>query len=181
MFEATTAVDLTPSWQKCSAQDQAKLMSKLLDETLSRETAKRIKIKTKKPWENAYNAALVTEGCSYVQGFLVFAGEPYLPIEHSWLELDNSLVDPTFPYLSKKAEEIYYFPAQRLSVKKLKALIEEAKEDYPEDEPLPVYGDMPYEYYGNKMLGGVEYLVAYKEAEAKCKELNKPRINNGNR
>lgn len=166
--------------QKCAAQDQAKVMSKPLDETLSRETAKRIKSKAKKSWENAYNAALVTSGCLYVQGFLAFAGSPYQPIEHCWLELENCLVDPTFSHLNKNSEEIYYFPAQRLSVKKLKKLIEEAKEDYPEDEPLPVYGATPYEYYGDKMLGGAEYLAAYQEAEAKCKELNKPRINNGN-
>ncbi len=165
--------------QKCAAQDQATVMSKPLDENLSRETAKRIKSKAKKLWENAYNAALVTENCLYVQGFLAFAGSPYQPIEHCWLELENCLIDPTFPHLNKNVEEIYYFPAQSLSVKKLKKLIEEAKEDYPEDEPLPVYGATPYEYYGDKMLGGAEYLAAYKEAEAKCKELNKPRINNG--
>lgn len=154
-------------------------MTKPLDATLSIEIAKRIKSKAKNPFDNAYNAALLTEGCFYVQGFLAVAGGPYQPIEHSWIELDNSLVDPTFPHLNKKAEDIFYFPVQRLSVKELKAAVEEAKEDYPEDEPLPVYGAMPYEYYGDKMLGGADYLVAYKEAERQCRELNKPKIKEG--
>jgi hypothetical protein len=152
-------------------------MSKPLDATLSTEIAKRIKSKAKNSCDNAYNAALLTEGAIYVQGFLVFAGEPYKPIEHCWIEIENSLVDPTLPHLSKNSEELYYFPAQRLSVEELKAAVEEAKEDYPEDEPLPIYGDAPYEYYGDIMLGGAEYQAAYKEALAKSKELNKPKLN----
>jgi hypothetical protein len=66
---------------------------------------------------------------------------------------------------------MWYFAAQSLSMKKLKAVIEESKEDYPEDDPLPIYGDAPYDYYGDVMLGGKEYLEAYKAAEAKCKEI----------
>jgi hypothetical protein len=152
-------------------------MSKPLDATLSTEIAKRIKSKAKNSFDNAYNAALVTEGATYVQGFLVFAGDPYKPIEHSWIELENCLVDPTLPHLNKNAEEVYYFPAHRLSVEELKAAVEEAKEDYPEDPPLPIYGAAPYEYYGDIMLGGAEYQAAYKEALAKSKELNKPKLN----
>lgn len=57
-------------------------------------------------------------------------------------------------------------------MKQLKDAIEEAKEDYPEDNPLPIYGSAPYEYYGDVMLGGKEYLEAYQAAEAKCRELN---------
>ena len=150
-------------------------MSKPLDATLSVEIAKRIKSKAKNCFENAYNAALLTEGCLYVQGFLAVAGGPYQPIEHSWIELDNSLVDPTFPYLNKPAEDIFYFPVQRLSVSELKAAVEEAKEDYPEDDPLPIYGDQPYEYYGDVMLGGKDYQIAYDRALAKCRELNQPK------
>jgi hypothetical protein len=56
-------------------------------------------------------------------------------------------------------------------VKQLKAAVEEAIEDYPEDPPLPVYGAAPYEYYGDKMLGGRDYQAAYEEALAKCREL----------
>lgn len=151
-------------------------MSKPLDATLSIEIAKSIKSKAQKSFENAYNAALLTEGAMYVQGFLAFTGEPYTPIEHSWIELDNCIVDPTLPHLKKNAEELYYFPAQRLSVEQLKAIVEEAKEDYPEDDPLPVYGAVPYDYYGDRMLGGKEYTAAHKEAEAKSRELNKPKI-----
>lgn len=151
-------------------------MTKPLDVTLSTEIAKRIKSNAKNSFENAHNAALVIEGAIYVQGFLVFPGEPFQPIEHSWLEFDNCIADPTWPHLHKKAEEIYYFPAQRLSVGQLKATVEEAKEDYPEDAPLPIYGSQPYEYYGNVMLGGKEYSEAYEEALAKCRELNKPII-----
>jgi hypothetical protein len=115
---------------------------------------------------------LATQGAVYVQGFLAFAGKPYKPIEHGWIELENSIVDPTLPYLNKNAQEIWYFPAQTLTVKELKAIIEESKEDYPEDDPLPIYGDPPYEYYGNVMLGDKSYQEAYQAAEAKCRELN---------
>ncbi|ARV59121.1 hypothetical protein BZZ01_11150 [Nostocales cyanobacterium HT-58-2] len=147
-------------------------MNKPLDEALSVEIAQRIKSKAKTPFDNAYKAALATEGAIYVQGFLAFAGKPYKPIEHGWIELENSIVDPTLPHLNKNAQEVWYFTAQRLTVKKLKAILEESKEDYPEDDPLPIYGDPPYEYYGDVMLGGKDYLEAYKEAEAKSRELN---------
>lgn len=148
-------------------------MSKVLDATLSIEIAKRIKSKAKDSFNNAYQAALLTPEAMYVQGFLVFDGKPYFPIEHSWIELPESLVDPTLPHLNKKPEQLYYFPAQRLSVKQLKAAVEEAKEDYPEDDPLPVYGEMPYEYYGDVMLGGADYKAAYEAALAKGRELKK--------
>ncbi|KAB8320593.1 MULTISPECIES: hypothetical protein [Nostocales] len=147
-------------------------MNKPLDEALSVEVAQRVKSKPKTQFQNAYRAALATQGAIYVQGFLAFAGKPYKPIEHGWIELENSIVDPTLPYLNKNAQEIWYFPAQRLTVKELKAIIEESKEDYPEDDPLPIYGDPPYEYYGNVMLGDKSYLEAYQAAEAKCRELN---------
>ncbi|MBE9000289.1 MULTISPECIES: hypothetical protein [unclassified Nostoc] len=152
-------------------------MNKLLDETLSIETAERINSRASTPFDNAYKAALSTEGARYVQGFLTFVGKPYRPIEHSWIELGDALevriIDPTLPHLNKNPQELWYFAAQRLTVKKLKAIIEESKEDYPEDEPLPIYGDPPYEYYGDVMLGGQDYLAAYQAAEAKCKEINK--------
>jgi hypothetical protein len=156
------------------------MMNKLLDETLSIKIAERINSTASTPFDNAYKAALSTEGAKYIQGFLAFPGKPYRPIEHSWIELDdisgnNSLVriiDPTLPHLNKNPEELWYFAAQRLTVKKLKAIIEESKEDYPEDDPLPIYGDPPYEYYGDVMLGGQDYLVAYQAAEAKCREIN---------
>ncbi|NWF62299.1 MAG: hypothetical protein HXY43_24375 [Fischerella sp.] len=148
-------------------------MNKLLDEALSIDIAARIKSKAKKPFDNAYKAALATEGAIYVQGFLATTGKPYQPIEHGWIELGDRIVDPTLPHLQKNIEEIWYFAAQRLTVKKLKAIIEESQEDYPEDDPLPVYGDAPYEYYGDVMLGGKDYLDAYQAAEAKCMQLNK--------
>jgi hypothetical protein len=151
-------------------------MNNLLDKALSLEVAEKIKSKAKKPFDNAYKAALATEGAKYVQGFLVFPGKPYEPIEHAWVELEDKIIDPTLQHLNKKAEELCYFPAHKLTAKKLKAIIEESKEDYPEDEPLPIYGDAPYEYYGEVMLGGKNYQAAFKLAEAKCQELNKPII-----
>jgi hypothetical protein len=147
-------------------------MSKLLDENLSNQIAQSIKSKAKNPFKNAYKAVLATAGAKYVQGFLVFPGKPYKPIEHSWLELDDVIIDPTLPHLNKNPQDLYYFPAQILSVKKLQAIIEESKEDYPEDDPLPIYGEAPYEYYGDVMLGGQEYLQAYHLADAKCQEIN---------
>jgi hypothetical protein len=155
-------------------------MDKPLDVERSLEIARTIKSKAKSIFENAYKAALVTEGATYVQGFVVFEGSPFKPIEHSWLELDDRLIDPNFQHLNRKADELFYFPAQRLTVKQLKKAIEEAEEDYPEDDALPVYGKMPYEYYGDLMLGGKDYLNAYQAAEAKCKELNKPKARDAN-
>jgi hypothetical protein len=155
-------------------------MIKPLDATLSIDIAQRINSKATAPFDNAYKAALLTEGSMYVQGFLVKAGGPYKPIEHSWIELDERIVDPTLPHLNKNAQELYYFPAQRLTVKQLVAAVEEAREDYPEDDPLPVYGAAPYEYYGDLLLGGADYSAAYREAEAKCRELNKPKIQKTN-
>ncbi|NJO81227.1 MAG: hypothetical protein HC827_23835 [Cyanobacteria bacterium RM1_2_2] len=151
-------------------------MSLSLDEALSRQVAEQVKSKARQPFENAYKAALVTEGALYVQGFLIYASKPYRLVEHGWLEVGNRIVDPNLPHLNKKAEELSYFSAQRITVKKLKAAIEEAKEDYPEDDPLPIYGSSPYEYYGDVMLGGKEYLEAYKAAEAKLLELNQQMV-----
>jgi hypothetical protein len=148
--------------------------NKPLNVELSLAIAKSINSKAKSCFDNAYRAALVTEGATYVQGFLAFAGSPYKPIEHSWLELDDGIVDPTLPHLPQPAPDLHYFPAHRLTVKQLKAAIEVAQEDYPEDDALPVYGDTPYAYYGDLMLGGNEYLEAHQAAVAKCRVLNKP-------
>jgi len=142
-------------------------MEKPLDEARSRELADQVKSKPKSPFDNAHRGALILKNVTYVQGFLVITGKRSAPLEHAWLELDDCLVDPTFPLLRQSAQNLVYFPAQRLSVKQLKAAIEEAKEDYPEDPPLPIYGSMPYEYYGNVMLGGKEYQAAYQAAQAK--------------
>ncbi|AFY88527.1 MULTISPECIES: hypothetical protein [Chroococcidiopsis] len=146
-------------------------MSKILDVTLSMEVAKRIKSKATKCFDNAYKAALLIEESVYVQGFLVFASAPCEMVEYGWLELGDRIIDPTFPHLDRHIETLYYFPAQRLTVPQLKATIEESKEDYPEDDPLPVYGEAPYEYYGDVMLGGADYAAAFKDAEAKCREI----------
>ena len=146
-------------------------MSKPLEENLSREIAQQIKSKAKNSFDNAYQAVLLHNNAMYVQGFLAFAGKPYIPIEHGWIELGDRIVDPTLPHLNKDAQEFFYFPAQRLSAAQMKAAVEEAKEDYPEDEPLPIYGPAPYEYYGDVMLGGADYAAAFQQAEAKCKEL----------
>lgn len=149
-------------------------MSPLLNESRSLEIATQTKSKAKSAFENSHKAVLAIEGGVYVQGFLTIAGKPYRLIEHAWVEVDDEIIDPTLPYLKKTMQELNYFPAQRLTVKQLQAAIEEAKEDYPEDDPLPIYGSTPYEYYGDVMLGGKEYLEAYQLAEAKCKELNRP-------
>jgi hypothetical protein len=154
-------------------------MDKPLDAEQSIEIANRIKSKAKASFNNAAKAVSLVEGAQYVQGFLVFAGAPHKPVEHSWLELSDRIVDPSFPHLNRQPEQLHYFPAQHLSARKLKAAIEEAKEDYPEDDPLPIYGAMPYEYYGDVMLGGKEYLKAFQSAQAKCTELNPPKKNNG--
>ncbi len=150
---------------------------KTLDEALSLEISDRIKSKAKTPFDNAHRAALAIKG-TYVQGFLVMKGKPYKPVEHGWVEIDDVIVDPTLPHLKKNAQELWYFPAHSLTVKQLKAIMEESQEDYPEDDPLPIYGDAPYEYYGNVMLGGKDYLAAYQAAEIKCKEINQKHVEN---
>lgn len=148
-------------------------MNKPLDVEQSIELATRLKSKAKAPFDNAYRAALATTGSMYTQGFLVVVGQPHKPLEHSWIELGDRMLDPTLPHLNRSAEALHYFPAHQLTVKQLKAAIEEAKEDYPEDDPLPIYGASPYEYYGDLMLGGKDYLAAYNAAAAKCQELNR--------
>lgn len=145
-------------------------MTLVLDAAQSIELADRINSKAKSPFDNAHRAALKTSGAIYVQGFLATKGLRQ-PIEHAWIELDDRILDPSLPYLNRSAEQLVYFPAQRLSVKELKRAIEEAEEDYPEDDPLPIYGAPPYEYYGDKMLGGTDYQAAFTAAEAKCQEL----------
>lgn len=153
-------------------------MDKPLDAEQSIELAKRIKSKSKASFQNASKAVSLIEGALYAQGFVVTVGAPYKPIEHSWLELSDRIVDPSFPHLNRKAEQLHYYPAQKLTAKQLKAAIEEAEEDYPEDDPLPIYGSSPYEYYGDVMLGGKEYLDAYEAANTKNKELNSPKHRN---
>lgn len=142
-----------------------------LNETRSVEVAQEIQSKASKSFDNAYRAALALKGATYVQGFVAIAYGPSQPIEHAWVEMDESIIDPTLPHFNRAAGDIYYFPAQHLSLKKLKAIVEESEEDYPEDDPLPIYGAPPYEYYGEVMLGGKDYLDAFQAAEAKCKEL----------
>ncbi len=146
-------------------------MSKSLDINLSTEIAAQIASKANKCFDNAYQAALLDNSYLYVQGFLVVGIEPYAIMEYGWIELEDQIIDPTFVSLNLDAQYLYYFPAQTLKVKQLKAIIDESKEDYPEDDPLPIYGATPYEYYGEIMLGGKEYLAAYQAAEAKIREL----------
>lgn len=142
-----------------------------LDQALSLETAQRIKSKAHASFENAYRAALATAEAIYVQGFLVMAGKRAKLVEHSWLELGDRIIDPSLPHLNRQPEDLSYFAAQRLSLKQLKAAVEEAREDYPEDDPLPIYGAGPYEYYGEVMLGGKDYQEAYAAAVAKRDQL----------
>ena len=153
-------------------------MDKPVDAEQSNELAARVKSKTKSSFQNASTAISLVEGAMYVQGFVATVGAPYKPIEHSWLELSDRIVDPSFPQLNRKPEQLHYYPAQKLTAKQLKAAIEEAEEDYPEDDPLPIYGSSPYEYYGDVMLGGKEYKEAYEAANAKNKELNSPKQRN---
>jgi hypothetical protein len=146
-------------------------MDKELDIERSQALSQTIGATAKQPWQNAYRAALSLPEAEYVQGFLVVPGAPFKPLEHAWLELECSRIDPSLPQPPSPSQR-FYFPAQRLSLTQLKAAITEAREDYPEDDPLPIYGSMPYEYYGDAMLGGEEYTNAYQSAKAKCRELN---------
>ena len=152
-------------------------MSRSLDINLSTEIAAQLGSKANKCFDNAYQAALLDDRYLYVQGFLVLGVEPFSVMEYGWIELEDQIIDPTFVSLNLDAQYLYYFPAQTLKVKQLKAIIDESKEDYPEDDPLPIYGATPYEYYGEIMLGGKEYLAAYQAAEAKIRELA-PQDNN---
>ena len=156
-------------------------MSKPLDQVRSLELAKQVKSKSKAPFDNAHRGALAIKEATYVQGFVVIVGKRCTPMEHAWLELEDRIIDPSLPFLKGAVETFHYFPAQRLTVKQLKAAIEEAKEDYPEDPPLPIYGAMPYEYYGDVMLGGKEYQQAFAAAEALCETTHsaKPTPRNG--
>ncbi len=151
-------------------------MNQSLDEALSLEMAQRIKSKAHAPFDNAYRAALVTEGATYVQGFLVLGGKRSKLVEHGWLELGDRILDPNLPHLHRQAADLDYFAAQRLSPQQLQAAVEEAREDYPEDDPLPIYGAGPYEYYGDLMLGGKDYLEAYEAAMVKCRQESQSKV-----
>jgi hypothetical protein len=139
----------------------------MLDQPASLELAQQIGSRAKRSFDNAYRAVLAIEGAIYVQGFLVTSTTSE-PIEHGWIELEGRILDPSLPHLPEPVAQLQYFPAHRLSRKQIAAAIEEAKEDYPEDEPLPVYGAAPYAYYGDVMLGGQDYLDAYTAAKAHC-------------
>jgi hypothetical protein len=143
----------------------------ILDAASSLELAQRLQSKANSSFDNAYRAALATEGATYVQGFLVMVGRAE-PIEHAWIELNGHILDPSLPHLHRQPEQLSYFPAQRLSVAQLTAAVEEAKEDYPEDPPLPVYGTAPYAYYGDVMLGGQDYLDAFEAAQTHSQPAN---------
>jgi hypothetical protein len=147
-------------------------MDKELDIERSQALGQTMGAPAKQPWQKAYRAALSLPEAEYVQGFLVVPGAPFRPLEHAWLELENSRIDPNLSHQYPSPSQRFYFPAQRLSLTQLKAAITAAQEDYPEDDPLPIYGSMPYEYYGDVMLGGQEYASAYQSAKAKCRELN---------
>jgi hypothetical protein len=145
---------------------------KTLDEAQSRAIAKAAKRKAKTPYDRAYAAITAVPDAVYVQGFVVFPGAPFAPVEHAWLEVGEAIVDPSFPSLNQPAANLHYFPAQELTLAQLNRAIEVAKEDYPEDDPLPIYGTEPYDYYGDVMLGGTAYTTAFAAAKAKSRELN---------
>jgi hypothetical protein len=147
-------------------------MDKPLNTEQSIALSKAANCRSKAPFDNAYSAVALQAEAEYVQGFLVCVGGALQPIEHAWLETATEIIDPNFPFLKQRADAVFYFPAQRLTYSALQAAIEEAKEDYPEDDPLPIYGTNPYDYYGDVMLGGVEYTAAFNAAKAKAKELN---------
>ncbi|MGB3612483.1 MAG: hypothetical protein WBA10_01725 [Elainellaceae cyanobacterium] len=141
-------------------------MIKPIDETLSIQVANTIGSKANQPFENAYRSLLHIDNGVYVQGFLVIAGNLFNPQEHAWIETDSAVVDPSLPHLGQPASALHYFPAQALNSSELAAALETAHEDYPEDDPLPVYGDGPYAYYGDVMLGGKSYEQAHQQAQA---------------
>ncbi|MEO0406040.1 MAG: hypothetical protein AAF289_01690 [Cyanobacteria bacterium P01_A01_bin.135] len=139
---------------------------KPLDEDRSRLLAAEIDSKPHQPFANAHRGLLhLQEPGDYVQGFVVIAGSPFNPHEHAWLETEGAIVDPSAVHLQQPASALHYFPAQRLSKVALQQAIETAREDYPEDDPLPIYGDAPYAYYGDLMLGGKDYQQAHRQAE----------------
>jgi hypothetical protein len=150
-------------------------MPPTLNEALSLTMSQQIKSKAGAPFDNAHRAVLTLTGATYVQGFVVVNNGQDEPIEHAWIELGEDIIDPTLPHIHKTRQDIYYFPAQSLDIKTLKAAIQEAQEDYPDDPPLPIYGAPPYEYYGDVMLGGKDYVNAYQAAALKSKELKAAR------
>jgi hypothetical protein len=150
-------------------------MDKLLDVQQSLKLANGLPGKPKSSFQLAAQAMTKVADAQYVQGFLVCAGGAYQPIEHCWLETTDRRIDPWFSRLNCKPEQLYYFPAQQLTAQALQAAISEAEEDYPEDDPLPIYGAMPYEYYGDLMIGGQAYLQAHQAATAQCRQLNAPK------
>jgi len=140
-------------------------VAKLVDEALSVQVATTTGSKANQPFDNAYRALLHVDQGIYVQGFLVVAGNLFNPQEHAWIETESAVVDPSLPHLGQPSTALHYFPAQALTPVALAAALEIAREDYPEDDPLPVYGDAPYAYYGDVMLGGQAYQQAHRQAQ----------------
>jgi hypothetical protein len=155
------------------------MTSKPLDPVRSKQIAQQIKANPKLNFENSYKAALQLEDSLYVQGFMITIGKSNKskeqfkvqikeqPKEYSWLELDDCLIDLNLP--NGNIDNRFYFAAQKLSLNQLKIAIAAAKEDYPDDSPLPIYGKEPYQYYGDQLLGGEEYQAAYQAAVAALK------------
>ncbi len=148
-------------------------MDKTLDVAQSQAIAQQVK--GKDPFNLAHQATLLLPGGDYVQGFLSVRGDAQ-PREHAWVELEEAIVDPTLPRLNQPPENLVYIAAHRLDLESLTAAIEEAKEDYPEDDPLPIYGGAPesYDYYGDVMLGDKAYSTAFEAAKVACRKFNAP-------
>jgi hypothetical protein len=148
-------------------------MDKAIDAAQSNAIAQQVKARD--PFNLTYQAALLLPEADYVQGFLAVRGEMQ-PREHAWLELGESIVDPSLPKLRQPPESLAYIPAHRLDLEALQGAIEEAKEDYPEDDPLPIYGGAPesYDYYGDVMLGDRAYSEAFEAAKQVCRKFNAP-------
>jgi hypothetical protein len=135
---------------------------------IAQQIAKQSKLIPKLIFENTHKAAFIVADSLYTQGFVVNLGKSSKPQEHSWLELDHFIIDLGLTKLNLDSR--LYFPAQQLNLTELKAAIAEAEEDYPEDSPLPIYGSQPYDYYGELLLGGKDYTIAYNAAMARCSQ-----------
>jgi hypothetical protein len=93
--------------------------------SLSKKVADAIKAQPKMCWKNTFFAIRELpelEGAMYVEGFIVRKSVP-IPLEHAWLEMGQSIIDPTRVLWERLDDEVQYYPGFRCTREELEIKI----------------------------------------------------------